>query len=60
MHRVTPLKEATEDRISFVISLMRTDVFAEDTTRTMSNISKEPYEMISWEFAKHTAWKAKG
>lgn len=34
LHRVTPVLEANEDRISFVISFGRSNVFGEDNTRT--------------------------
>ena len=59
MHRVTPVLEAREDRVSLVISFMATDVFGKDNTRTTKH-TKDPYEVLSWEFAKHTAWRASG
>jgi hypothetical protein len=59
MHRVTPLLEAKEDRTSFIVSFMRTDVFGEDNTRTVK-FTKDPEEIMAWEMSKHTAWRAAG
>jgi hypothetical protein len=59
MHRVTPVTEAKEDRISFIVSFTTTDVFAQDNTRTVK-FTKDPENIMAWEMAKHTAWRVGG
>lgn len=59
MHRVTPVLEAKEDRISFIISFAKTDVFGEDNTRTLK-YCKDPYDVTAWEMARHEAWRQSG
>lgn len=59
MHRVTPVLEAKEDRISFVISFAKTNVFGEDNTRTLK-YCKDPYDVTAWEMARHEAWRQSG
>jgi len=56
MHRVTPVLEAKEDRISFVISLAKTDAFGEDNTRTLKYCGDHP-DVTAWEMARHEAWR---
>ena len=59
MHRVTPVLEAKEDRISFIISFAKSDVFGEDNTRTLK-YAKDPYDIVAWEMARHEAWRQSG
>ena len=59
LHRVTPVLEAKEDRISFIVSFARTDMFGEDNTRTFK-IYNDPWDVVSWEMARHTAWRQSG
>jgi len=59
MHRVAPVLESKEPRMSFVLSLMNTDVFSEDRTRTIP-VSKDPLNLQAWETARHNAWRARG
>lgn len=56
MHRVTPVLEAKEDRISFVISFAKTDVFGEDNTRTLK-YAGDHLDVTGWEMARHEAWR---
>lgn len=56
MHRVSPVLAAREDRISFVISLAKTNAFGEDNTRTLK-YCKDHENVIAWEMAKHEAWR---
>lgn len=59
LHRVTPVLEAKEDRISFIVSFARTDMFGEDNTRTFK-IYNDPWDVVAWEMARHTAWRQSG
>ena len=59
MHRVAPVTASPEQRISFVFSLMTTDVFDEDKSRTLK-INKDHKNILAWETARHNAWRAKG
>lgn len=59
MHRVTPVIEAKEDRLSLILSFTTTDVFAQDNTRSVK-FSKDPENIASWEMAKHAAWRVRG
>ena len=56
LHRVTPVLEANEDRISFVISFAKTDAFGEDNTSTLK-YAGDPNDITAWEMAKHEAWR---
>jgi len=56
LHRVTPVLEAAEDRISFVVSFAKTDVFGEDNTRTLKYCG-DPNDLTAWEMARHEAWR---
>lgn len=59
MHRVTPVLQANEDRISFVISLSRANAFGEDNTRTLKYAGDHP-DVTGWEMARHEAWRQQG
>ena len=60
MHRVTPILEAKEDRLSFIVSFTQTDVFAQDNTRSVKKSTNDPENITAWEMAKHTAWRVGG
>lgn len=59
MHRVAPVLESKEPRMSFVFSLMTTDVLEEDRSRTLK-VNKDPLNIQAWETARHNAWRARG
>lgn len=56
---MTPVLEAKEDRISFVISFAKTDIFGEDNTRTLK-YAGDPYDVTAWEMARHESWRQQG
>ena len=61
LHSVTPVLSAKEDRISFVNSYGRRDVFAEDRTRFSSMMAAgDPEEIYELEYARHKAWRVMG
>ena len=59
MHRVTPVLEAKEDRISMVVAFTKTDVFGEDNTKALK-YCKDPYDITAWEIARSEAWRQSG
>ena len=59
LHRVTPVLKADEDRISFVVSLAKTDAFGEDNTRTLKYCADHE-DVQAWEMARHEAWRQSG
>ena len=59
LHRVSPVLSAKEDRISFVISLAKTNAFGEDNARTLK-YCKDHKNVIAWEMARHEAWRQQG
>jgi len=58
LHRVTPLLEANDDRVSMVVSFQTANPFDPDETRTLS-VFGDPPHIMNWEFARHNAYKAK-
>merc|ERR1711959_280796 len=58
LHRVTPVLQARDDRISMVVSFQSANPFDEDTTRTLA-VFNDPQHLQHWEFARHNAWKAR-
>ena len=59
VHRVAPVQQAREPRISFVNSYMTRDVFAPDRTR-YSTFKYDPPHITQLEYARHKSWRSKG
>jgi len=60
LHRITPILQALEPRISVVNSYMSRDVFDADSTRYGTFVGWDPEHVSKVEFSRHTAWRIQG
>eukprot|EP00931_Biecheleriopsis_adriatica_P055644 TRINITY_DN32948_c0_g1_i1.p1 TRINITY_DN32948_c0_g1~~TRINITY_DN32948_c0_g1_i1.p1 ORF type:complete len:449 (-),score=71.65 TRINITY_DN32948_c0_g1_i1:26-1372(-) len=60
LHRVTPVLEALEPRVSVVNSYMSCNVFDADSTRYRTFEHQDPTHVSNVEFSRHTAWRVQG
>lgn len=60
LHRITPVVQALEPRVSVVNGYMSRNVFDEDSTRYHTFEHQDPEHVSKVEFSRHTAWKVQG
>jgi len=60
LHRITPVLEALEPRVSVVNSYMSRNVFDADSTRYRTFEHQDPKHISNVEFSRHTAWRVQG
>jgi hypothetical protein len=60
LHRITPVLEALEPRVSIVNSYMSRNVFDADSTRYKTFLEWDPEHVSKVEFSRHTAWRVQG
>jgi hypothetical protein len=60
LHRITPVLEALEPRVSVVNAYMSRNVFDADSTRYQTFVEQDPEHVSKVEFSRHTAWKVQG
>lgn len=60
LHRVSPVIEADQPRISVVTSFMSRNVFDADSTRYHTFAHQDPAAVAPVEFARHQAWRVRG
>lgn len=60
LHRITPVLQALEPRVSVINSYMSRNVFDADSTRYHTFAERDPEHVSKVEFCRHKAWRVQG